>query len=182
MTGRCVALFRGINVGTAKRIAMADLRALFERLGYRDVRTLLNSGNVVFTTTKDPASVAPRIERAVAERLGVQSRVTVLTAKQLADAVGGNPLTKTGRNPSLLLILVPRDAAALSEAGKLAKHDWKPEALSVGKGAAYLWCANGINKSALWLEINRVLGDRGTSRNMATMTKLLALCDAAADA
>ncbi len=52
MARRHVALIRGINVGRAKRVAMADLRALVEGLGYRDVRTLLNSGNVVFTVTK----------------------------------------------------------------------------------------------------------------------------------
>jgi uncharacterized protein (DUF1697 family) len=55
MGNRCVALFRGINVGKAKRIAMADLRKLFEGLGYGDVRTLLNSGNVVFTVSKEKA-------------------------------------------------------------------------------------------------------------------------------
>ena len=55
MTDRRVALLRGINVGRAKRISMGDLRALFTGLGYGDVRTLLNSGNVVFTVARKNA-------------------------------------------------------------------------------------------------------------------------------
>src|SRR5688572_4013562 len=72
-----VALLRGINVGTAKRVAMADLRALVEGLGYQNVRTLLNSGNVVFGgPSASPGAVAARIERAFEGRLGFPSKVT----------------------------------------------------------------------------------------------------------
>ena len=78
MPGRMVALLRGINVGKAKRIAMAELRAVVEGLGYGDVKTLLNSGNVVFNTPDpDPIKTADQIETAIARVLGVASRVTV---------------------------------------------------------------------------------------------------------
>ncbi|HSB56165.1 MAG TPA: DUF1697 domain-containing protein, partial [Gemmatimonadales bacterium] len=75
MAERCVALLRGINVGRAKRIAMADLRTVFERLGYGEVRTLLNSGNVVFTAPRVSASLAPKLREAIREKLKVDSRV-----------------------------------------------------------------------------------------------------------
>src|SRR5262245_8002074 len=85
VAGMQVALLRGINVGTAKRVAMADLRALVEGLGYGDVRTLLNSGNVVFSVPRtakgDPAA---RIEKALAAKLGVSSRILVLRDPGLA--------------------------------------------------------------------------------------------------
>lgn len=174
---RCVALFRGINVGKAKRIGMADLRALFERLGYADVRTLLNSGNVVFTPAKADPGAAARIEKAVADRLRVTSRVTVITDKEVAEAIRKNPFAKIAKDPSRLLVLVPWDSKAASELKPLLKRDWKPEALALGKRVAWLWCADGILDSPLWAETNRTLGDRGTSRNMTTMTKLLALCE-----
>ena len=177
---RCVALFRGINVGKAKRIGMADLRALFEKLGHADVRTLLNSGNVVFAPEKsDVAGMAARIEKAVADRLHVTSRVTVITCAEVAEAVQKNPLAKIARDPSRLLVLVPWDSKAASELKPLLKKDWKPEALALGKRVAWLWCANGILESPLWAEINRTLKDRGTSRNIATMTKILAICESA---
>src|SRR4029077_17381759 len=92
VTDRRVALLRGINVGTAKRLAMADLRRVFEDLGYDDVRTLLNSGNVVFTArTAASPDQAARVQKAIADRLGIQSRVVVLTRREIADAVAANP-------------------------------------------------------------------------------------------
>src|SRR5215471_18045832 len=89
---RQVALLRGINVGKAKRIAMGDLRTLVEDLGFRDVRTLLNSGNVVYTSLRlAPAAAAARIESAIAKTLGVPSKVTVVDGAELAEIVAGNP-------------------------------------------------------------------------------------------
>src|SRR5882724_5563006 len=80
---RMAALIRGINVGTAKRVAMAELRAEIEALGYADVRTLLNSGNAVFTSPKDDAAKATaHIEKILAGPLKVPARVVVLTAAE----------------------------------------------------------------------------------------------------
>ena len=168
-----VAFLRGINVGRAKRVAMADLRALVEGLGYGEVRTLLNSGNVVFSVPKtvrgDPA---PRIEKAIGSKLGVSSRVTVMTADEVAAAVDDNPLHKIADNPSRLLVMVLADAAAGTRLKVLAKAPWTPEALAIRKRVAYLWCPHGIIDSRLMLAVSRIVGEHGTARNMATMTKL----------
>ena len=168
-----VALLRGINVGRAKRVAMADLRTLVEDLGYGDVRTLLNSGNVVFSVPKsirgDPA---PRIEKALGSKLGISSRVTVITADEVAVAIDDNPLRKVAENPSRLLVMVLADAAVESRLKALVKEPWTPEALAIGKRVAYLWCPHGSIDSRLMLAVTRLVGEGGTARNMATMTKL----------
>lgn len=78
-----VALLRGINVGKAKRIAMADLRAVVTALGATDVQTLLNSGNVVFTARRAIASTT--LQTAIRAGTGVDARTTVLTAAELSD-------------------------------------------------------------------------------------------------
>src|SRR5690606_717827 len=84
MKQRQIALFRGINVGKAKRIAMADLRSLLEELGFTDVRTLLNSGNAVYTSDGVPPGTAGRmIEDALPGKLGISSRVSVFTSDEL---------------------------------------------------------------------------------------------------
>jgi uncharacterized protein (DUF1697 family) len=179
MTGRHVALIRGINVGRAKRVAMADLRALVEGLGYRDVRTLLNSGNIVFTVPGESrAEAAPRIEKAMAARLGVSARVTVLTAAELAAAVHENPLGKLARDPSRLLVTVLSKPADRARLKSLAQQDWTPDVLAIGRRVAYLWCAEGLLESRLAAAVGRALGDAATSRNWATMTKLKALVEA----
>ena len=178
MSDRRVALLRGINVGTAKRVGMADLRKVFEDLGYDDVRTLLNSGNVVFTVrTAASRNHAARVQKAIADRLGIQSRVVVLTRREIADAVAANPLTAVADNPSRLLVLAFADPHDTAKLEPLLKERWSPEALALGKRVAYLWCARGIGVSRLWMMVNRAIKDAGTARNIATMTRLLATLD-----
>jgi uncharacterized protein (DUF1697 family) len=171
-----VALIRGINVGRAKRVAMADLRALVEDLGYGDARTLLNSGNIVFTAPRAaPGTAAAHIEKAVATRLGVTARVTVFTAVELADAVTANPLLEVASDPSRLLVAFLSKHADRSRLEPLQEQDWAPEVLALGPRVAYLWCPEGILASRLAEAVNRVLGDAVTMRNWTTTIKLDAL-------
>jgi len=176
MTRTEIALLRGINVGKAKRIAMADLRVLVEGLGYGDVRTLLNSGNVVFTV---PAKVrgdsAARIEKAIGSEFGFSSRVTVVTADELATAVARNPLREAASNPPRFLVAFLNRPADRTLLAPLAKRKWGKEKLALGERVAYLWCADGILESELLTEVGRVLSDGMTTRNWATVSKLLAL-------
>lgn len=163
-------------MGKAKRVAMADLRKLVEGLGYGDVRTLLNSGNVVFTVPRaakgDPAS---RIEQAMTAKLKVSARVIVLTASDLAAVVRANPLRDAEREPPRFLVMFVRGAADLRALAPLAKQDWSPEALAIGKHAAYVWCARGLIESRIIETAMKLLGDAATTRNWATVGKLLAL-------
>ena len=83
-----IAFLRGINVGTAKRISMEDLRALIERLGYEDVRTVLNTGNVVFRGKKAAErTIADRIQEALESRHGFSANTLVMTATDLDSIV-----------------------------------------------------------------------------------------------
>lgn len=176
MAGRLIALLRGINVGKAKRVSMADLRTLVESLGYSDVRTLLNSGNLVFTAPGiTPAVVGARIEEALVKQLGVPSRITVLTSAELSAIIEGNPLVDMATDPSRLLVAVlakPGDRKILDP---LLKEDWSPEALATGSRVAYLWCPDGVLASRLPEAVGKVLRDGVTTRNWSTITKLQAL-------
>lgn len=176
MAARMVALLRGINVGKAKRVAMADLRRLVEDLGCRDVQTLLNSGNVVLTAPRGtPAALADKIEKQLVDHLGIASRVTVVTAEALAEAVTRNPLPKAD-NPSRFLVAFFSDpAAARKKLAPLTRQDWAPEAFALGGSIAYLWCPGGILASALGGAVNRAMGEGITSRNWATVLKLHAM-------
>jgi uncharacterized protein (DUF1697 family) len=170
-----VALLRGINVGKAKRIAMADLRTLCESLGYGHVQTLLNSGNLVFSAPRADPRAAVRIEKEIASRLGVQSRVLVITGSELDAIVEENPLPECDVNPSRFLVTVLTDDADRARIEELAAQRWGAEKLSLGRHAAYLWCANGITDGKAVLALGKVVGNAGTSRNWATIRKLQAL-------
>jgi uncharacterized protein (DUF1697 family) len=170
-----IALLRGINVGRAKRIAMADLRTLFEELGFTDVRTVLNSGNVVFGG-RTGAPTAATIEAALVQRLGVASRVTVLGADELQAVVDGNPLLGQATDHARLLAFILAGDQQRKLLEPLARQDWAPGALAIGERAAYIWCPTGVLDSAAAAAVSKVLGDATTSRNWNTVCKLQALC------
>jgi uncharacterized protein (DUF1697 family) len=87
-----VVLLRGINVGRHRRIAMSDLRALLDGLGYSDVRTHLQSGNVVLASGKSSDQVRRSIEKRIAEELGVDVEIFVRTRDELAAVIALDPL------------------------------------------------------------------------------------------
>jgi uncharacterized protein (DUF1697 family) len=171
-----IALIRGINVGRAKRVAMADLRALLEGLGFTEIRTLLNSGNAVFTIpTGARGDPATQIESALSSQLHVTARVFVFTAKDLHHIVAGMPLPQFAENPSRAMVTFIPNRADLAKLRPLLKQDWSPEALALGRKAAYAWCPNGLLDSPLNTALARLLKDGGTARNWATVLKLAAL-------
>jgi uncharacterized protein (DUF1697 family) len=173
-----VALLRGINVGRAKRIAMAELRALVEEAGYTQARTVLNSGNVVFAgPAAPPERVAARIERAVEARVRFHAHVVVLDAGTIDTIVKEHTLTQAD-NPSRLLVVFVQDAARLAAVEALASRDWSPEALAVGTRCAYVWCPAGVLDSPALQAVGRALGNQVTTRNWATVQKLHALTHA----
>jgi len=173
---RFVALLRGINVGRAKRVAMADLRALLESLGCGNVRTLLNSGNAVFDTPVEPkARLARRIRAAVAGKLGVDALVVVKSSKDVAAIVAGNALATIATDPSRLLVALCNDASSLAALASIAEVEWGREAVHVSRHAAYVWCADGILESKAGVAMLSGLGQSGTTRNWATVEKLHAL-------
>jgi len=171
-----VALLRGINVGTAKRVAMADLRALLEELGHGDVRTLLNSGNVVFTRSASAkGDLARQIEKSLLARTGVSARVLTRTADELARAVAKNPLLEVATEPSRHLVAFLYSPLEQAKLKPLLAADWKAERIAAGPGVAYLWCPHGILDTPLTKALDRALGNGVTARNWATTGKLLAL-------
>ncbi len=182
-----VALLRGINVGRANRIAMADLRAVVEGLGHTDVATYIQSGNVVFTSPEpDAGSIAAALERAVADALGVRPRVVVLSCDELGRVVSGNPYPGETDPKSLHAVFRMEEpgadeaeavAAAVDRAQGKGSRD---QATLVGR-MLYLRTPDGLGRSVLAVELSRsggALGARSsaTMRNWATVTRLLAMC------
>ncbi|MEO8062634.1 MAG: DUF1697 domain-containing protein [Pseudomonadota bacterium] len=173
---RYVALFRGINVGKAKRIAMADLRALLARLGFSEIQTLLNSGNAVFTGAREtPDKLATRLRDAVAKKLGVDALVIIKSAEDVAAIMSGNALEKLATDHSRMLVAMTNDGKALAALETVAKAEWGAEKVHAGKHAAYVWCANGILESKVLGPVLRNLDNAGTTRNWATLARIHAL-------
>ena len=169
-----VALLRGVNVGGNKRVPMAEWRALMEGLGCTHVRTLLNSGNAVFDAA--PSAQWPaRVRQALLDGLGVDVPVIVKTAAEMAAIAAGNPLLDVATDPSRLIVAFTATAADLAGLAPLTALVQAPERLHIGAHAAYLWCANGILESKAGAALLGKAGRTTTSRNWATVMKLMAL-------
>jgi len=179
MNSSCyIAFLRGINVGRAKRIAMADLRTLVEGVGYTGVRSLLNSGNLVFRAEGVTAQeAAAAIEEALVLRLGVAARVFVLGREELGALIDGNPLLDVATDHARLIVFLLGAAVQRDKLAALDSRDWGCERLALGERAAYVWCPEGMLLSAAATSLGRLLGDGTTSRNWNTLLKLQALCD-----
>ena len=173
---RYIALLRGINVGKAKRVPMADLRALLEGLGFTGARTLLNSGNAVFDAKGGTAAGhAKALKTAILAHTGVDCEVIVKSAADLAAAIAEHPLRHHADDAARLLVLFTQDASSLALLEPLQDQDWAPEAFAIGAHAAWLWCADGVNDSPVSKAAGKRLGQRGTARNWATVEKLQAM-------
>jgi uncharacterized protein (DUF1697 family) len=177
---RQIALLRGVNLGPSRRVAMADLRSLATGLGYEDVATLLQSGNVVLTTRKRPATVKRELERAIASDLGFETEVFVRTRDELAKVIALDPLRAVAADPSRYVVSFlsgPPAAALRRELESLAAA---PERIAFAGREIYTWHPNGLARSKLAAQLaKRGLGVGATARNWNTVTKLLALADKA---
>lgn len=172
-----IALFRGINVGKAKRIAMADLRTMFESLGFSNVRTLLNSGNVVFEAGRSSTKTsAKRIGDALVDATGVSANTIVLTAAGLDAAAAGNPFLDRMDDPSRMLVGFITAGAERAPLQALVDAAGADEHVALGPDALYLWCPDGILDSAFGAKlVGPKFRDLVTSRNWSTVRKLQAL-------
>jgi uncharacterized protein (DUF1697 family) len=176
---RYAVFLRGINVGRAKQVAMADLRATLEGLGYEDVTTLLRSGNAVFSAPRRSAATLEReIEQALKTELGLESTCLVRTGAELRKVVDADPFGEAASNGSRYLALF---LSAEPSAAALREHDPRalaPEEIRLGDRAIYQWCPNGfLEAPALGPFVEKHLGVRATGRNWNTVTKLLALAE-----
>jgi uncharacterized protein (DUF1697 family) len=175
---RQIALLRGINVGRSRRVPMPALRELLTGLGYGDVRTHLQSGNVILTADVSGEELERALEREIAASLGVDVPVVVRTRDELADVVARNPLAGVADDPARYLVsfLSREPEPRLLE--ELAALDLAPEAFVVNGREIYAWHPGGVHASPLArLLSGERLGVEATARNWNTVTRLLALVD-----
>ncbi len=175
-----VALLRGINVGGRTRVSMADLRTLFLALGSEDVATYVQSGNVLFKAPlASPAELAPPIDEEIRRRLGLNVRVVVRTAAQLAQVVAGNPFAADGIDPGKLHVAFLAESPDRARVRALEAKPVERDELRVVGQHVYLHYPSGYGKTKLTnAYLEKQLGVAATTRNWRTTTKLAERADA----
>lgn len=172
-----VALLRGINVGGRTQLAMADLREMFAALGFEGARSLLQSGNLIFTGgRRSTTSLETLLEKATAERLGMSTDYLVRTAAEWHAAIAANPFPEAAaRDPGHLVITCLKKSPASKDVKSLQAAIRGPEVVSSNGNHLYIVYPDGIGRSKLTLPlIEKTLGTRGTARNWNTALKIAA--------
>lgn len=176
---KLVVLLRGVNVGGRNKVPMAQLRAIAQQLGYEQVATHLNSGNLVCDPAGRPRDrVASEIEAAIEQSLGLSISVLVRTAAELAAIVASNPLAHALDNPSRLLVTFLSDQVdpAALQALELDPDAFDPDTFVLAGSEIYVSAPNGVSETKLtWSFWEKRLGVTATARNWNTVTKLLEL-------
>jgi uncharacterized protein (DUF1697 family) len=174
-----VALLRGVNVGGHGKLPMADLRVMAEELGYGDVATYVQSGNLVLSTSDGAAKVARDLAAAIEAGSSVAPAVMVRTRSQLAKVVRDSPFLARGEDEVHLHVLFV-DGPATRCTKALDLDSYAPEeAIAVGK-ELHLLFPDGVGRSRLAVALGRPKGTVATMRSWRTVTKLLAMADEAA--
>jgi len=172
-----IALLRAVNVGGTGKLAMADLKAMLVKIGFADARTLLQSGNVVFTSDRKPDALEKLLEAETAKRMKVATEYFVRTAKEWDGVVATNPFPREAKDdPGRLVVLVTKAAPTAAAVKALQAAIKGREVVKGGARHAYLYYPDGQGNSKLTPSmIERHLGTRGTARNWNTVMKLMGM-------
>ena len=175
-----IGLLRGINVVGRNRVAMAELRAMFVRLGFAGAQSLLQSGNVVFNAA---GTTAPKLELFLEsethKRFRFPVRYFVRSAADLKRVIRRNPFPHEAKqDASRLIVFFFRIAPTLEAAQRLRAAIQGPETFRVDGKTAYVYYPDGQGRSKVGSTVvERFLGTAGTGRNWNTVTKLMAIAE-----
>lgn len=178
---RRVILLRGVNLVRTNRISMPQLRSALEAAGFRDVRTYLQSGNVVLSSRASADGVAGRVHEVIKERFGLDIIVVTRSRDELAAVVRRNPLAKIATDPRRYLVTFLSVQLSRGVVDNLASAAEQEQFAVIGR-EVYSWHPDGAGRSPLWERLaGKALGIKGTSRNWVTVTTLLAMAEVSAD-
>ena len=174
-----LALLRGINVGGKNKLPMQDLRNLFAAAGCEDVRTYIQSGNVIFRATPSVSQGLPvQITSQIAERFGYRTPVLLRTAEQLRDVIVNNPFLQTGAPEETLHVVFLADLPSPRRVDDLDPRRSPPDAFVVRGQEIYLHLPRGMATTKLTNDyFDSKLATTSTARNWRTVTTLLGLAD-----
>lgn len=169
-----LALFRGINIGGHNKVAMKELVSLLEEVGCSNIRTYIQSGNVIFdTSSRSRSKLSQEISHSMMKRFGFAPKVMLLTAAELQDVIAHNPFPSTeGKALHALFLDAQPENPDLERLSVMKK---KSEEFLLGDRVFYLYAPDGVGKSKLAVNVERCLGVATTGRNWNTVTRLASM-------
>ena len=173
-----VALFRGVNVGGNNVLPIKDLVAVLEGLGARDVGTYVQSGNAVFRSEEtDALALSGRIGAAIEEGHGFEPTVLLLGSEELGRAVRSNPFPEAESEPNTLHLYFLASTPERPDLGALESARGDRERFVLEDRVFYLHAPNGVGRSRLAANAEKLLGVRATARNWRTVSRVTEMAE-----
>ncbi len=171
-----IALFRGINVGGNNMLPMAKLKHDLESLNCTNIRTYIQSGNVVFdSTARTPSSLAGKIARRIEQQHGFRPQILLLDRQDLLAAIESNPFPGAVSDPKTLHFFFLAEPATDPNINALDNAKKSTEKYQLTDHVFYLYAPDGIGRSKLAANAEKHLGVVTTARNYRTVDKLAAM-------
>ena len=169
-----IAIIRGINVSGKHKVPMAELRKLCENLGWQNVRTYIQSGNVLFETAQND-NLTGKLEDLIADNFGFRVPVIVRTAEEMAQVVSNNPFSnKADFEPEKLYLTFLAETPQPDKLEAIKAFTFEPEEYIISGKEVYIYCTNGYGNTKLEnLFFERKLKVTATTRNWRTVNKLV---------
>ncbi|MCO4780792.1 MAG: DUF1697 domain-containing protein [Candidatus Cloacimonetes bacterium] len=170
---RQIALFRGINVGGYNIIKMTELKSILESIGLENVRSYIQSGNVVFDS--DLSNLEPVIQNKIKEAFNIECKVLLLDYLELKKLVDKSPYKNMDAKSQHFFFL--KDSPNDIDLSKFESIKAIDEEFTVTDRVFYLLAPSGIGRSKLAAKVEKILGVVTTARNRNTINKILTMCE-----
>lgn len=145
-----IALLRGINVSGQKQIKMADLQSLFESINFSEVKTYIQSGNVIFSAKeKDSTKLEKKISFAIKKRFGFEINVIIISSTELKNLINKNPFINKKIDIEKLYVVFLSNSPDKENIKNLNASDFSPEEYFLDDKSIYLFVPNGYGRAKL---------------------------------
>ena len=173
-----ISILRGINVGGHRKIIMAELRKMYELLGFSQIKSYIQSGNVVFKTNQKMSSheLESLLEKSIKETFGHEVPVLIRTSEEWKMAIKTNPFFTKEANTDKLFITFLSQSPSTALKEELSSMDFSPDQLKIIDKCVYLYCERKYHETKMTHSIiERKLKVKATARNWKTIMKISAL-------
>lgn len=177
----CISFLRSVNIGGHNLIRMSDLTSMYVNLGYKNVKTYIQSGNVLFNYDgKDTnRGISATIEKAIQKEFNLEIAVMTRTVEELKDLFLINPyIHETGFDPARMAVIFLNETPGEDMIKKVAHVDYPPDRFMIKGSEVFIYCPNGFGNTKIYTGFfEKKMGVTGTGRNWKTITTLIELAE-----
>lgn len=173
-----ISILRGINLGSHHKIPMPELKALYEKAGFKNVSTYIQSGNIVFSAGKEKIEELPdKIHRLILKKFGFEVPVIIRTAREMQDIVNANPMVKD-KDIEKLHVTFLSDIPQKEHLEKIKTYHYPPDEYIITGKEIFVFCPNGYGNTKLSNNFfESKLKVTATTRNWRTVNELLKMSE-----